>query len=219
MKNSAALILAATTAFVVLATVVQCGKSEHFSAPLERKLAGLPAPQPNDTFKKASRIAVKRAADPDAAKIAKVPVKTTIEAMLQQVRPDDLNADISTEAYQNRRIGPFETTLWQVDATVTEIVKRSDGDYYLVIEDGKGHKSVVEVPDPELCKDSVKLAEITALRKQLEAKFHPSAQPQTLKVKARISGLGFFGFAKSRDGKPPTNGARLMPGLKIDWLN
>jgi len=102
-------------------------------------------------------------------------------------------------------------------ATITEVVRRADGDFYLVIEGASGAKTVVEVPDPALCTGSKKLAEVTSARKALEAKFHPTAQPQKVHQKAKVTGFGFFGYAKAREGHPATNGARIMPGLKIDW--
>jgi len=215
MKNWSSIALAAVG---MSAVVAGCGKSAHLPEEARRVVSLTPPPSINDNVHKASRLAVKRATDADSAKIATAPKKTTIEELLKAVRPDDLSADISTEAYQNKRIGPLETTNWQLDALVSEVIKRPDGDFYLVIEDGKGNKSVVEVPDPKLCAGSHKLAEITAARNALEAKFHPTGQPQKVKVKARITGLGFFGFARAKDGKKPGNGARIMPGLKVEWL-
>jgi hypothetical protein len=220
MKNwlVAALAVAGVTGVVV--STVDCGNSDshRLPDPIDRAISMSPTPQPNDAFKKASRVAIKHASDKQSAGISLTPKPTTIEAMLKAVRPDDLAGDISTEAYQFKRAGPFETTNWQVSANITEVVLRSDGDYYLVIEDGRGHRSVVEVPDPKLCADSTKLKEITTARKAIEEKFHPTAQPKKVNVKARVTGLGFFGMARSRDGKKPGNGARIMPGLKVEWL-
>ena len=220
MKNWLAVAMAAVFVGGVVLTTADCGKSEKLPVSVERTLSGQPSPspKPNDTVHKASRLAIKRATDAAAAKISVTPTKTTIEAMLKVVRPDGLAADLSTPEFQEKRAGPFETTLWQVDATITEVVKRADGDFYLVIESPTGARSVVEVPDPALCTGSKKLAEITAARQALEAKFHPTAQPQKVHLKARVTGLGFFGNAKAREGHPATNGARIMPGLKIDWL-
>lgn len=219
MKNWLAVAMATVFVGGVILTTADCGKSEKLPVSVERTLSGqpLPAPKPNDTVHKASRLAIKRATDDGAAKIAATPTPTTVEAMLKVMRPDGLAADLSTPAFQDKRAGPFETTLWQVDATITEVVKRADGDFYLVIEGSSGAKTVVEVPDPALCAGSKKLAEITSARKALEAKFHPTAQPQKVHQKAKVTGFGFFGYAKAREGHPATNGARIMPGLKIDW--
>lgn len=218
MKNWSSIGYAAVGLGGLAAIVLGCGQSAHLPDEARRAVAMVPPRSINDNVHKASRLAIKRATDPDSAKISATPKKTTIEELLKAVRPDDLSADISTEAYQNKRIGPLETTNWQLDALVSEVIKRPDGDFYLVIEDGKGNKSVVEVPDPKLCAGSKKLADITATRNALEAKFHPSAQPQKVKVKARITGFGFFGYARAKDGKKPGNGARIMPGLKVEWL-
>jgi hypothetical protein len=218
MKNWPSIALASLATSAVLGTAVQCGQPAHLPDELRRTVAMAPPRSINDNVKKASRLMIKRATDSASAKIAAAPKKTTIEELLKAVRPDDLAPDISTEAYQTKRIGPLETTNWQLDATVSEVIKRPDGDFYLVIEDGKGNKSVVEVPDPKLCAGSHKLAEITAARKAVEDKFHPNEQPQKVNIKARITGLGFFGYARAKDGKKPGNGARIMPGLKVEWL-
>lgn len=220
MKNWAALGMAVAFATAILATNIECKKSEKLPEEVSNVLPGhqQEAPKPNDKVHKASRLAIKRATDEAAAKIPSIPKKTTIEAMLKLPRPDGLAPDDSTPSFQEKRAGPFETTLWQVDATITEIVLRPDGDYYMTIVSPSGAKSVVEVPDPKLCEGSKKLAEITATRKALEDKFHPTAEPKKINQKAKITGPGFFGFARARDGRPATNGARIMPGLKIDWL-
>jgi len=220
MKNWLAVALATVFVGGVILTTTDCGKSKHLPDSVEKTLSGqrVTAPKPNDTVHKASRLAIKRATDAAAGKISMTPTKTTIEAMLKVARPDGLAADGSSPEFQEKRAGSFEATLWQVDATITEIVKRADGDFYLVMESPSGARSVVEVPDPALCAGSKKLAEITKAREALEAKFHPSAQPQKVHLKARVTGFGFFGNAKAREGRPATNGARIMPGLKIDWL-
>jgi len=167
--------------------------------------------------RKPTRLAIKRATDDAAGKASTTPTKTTIEDMMKVARPDGLAEDDSTPEFQDKRVAPFETTIWQVDATVTQVVKRRDGDFFLTIEGAKGGKSVVEVPDPALCKDSKKLAEITATRKAIEDKFHPTDKPQKVNVKAKFTGFGFFGFSRAREGQPASNGARIMPGLKVEW--
>lgn len=219
MKNWAALAMAVVFATAILATNIECKKSEKLPDEVSQVLPGRKpdAPKPNDNVHKASRLAIKRATDAGAAKLPTTAKKTTIEAMLKLPRPDGLAPDDSTPSFQEKRVGPFETTLWEVDATITEVVLRADGDFYLTIESPSGAKSVVEVPDPKLCEGSMKLAEITAARKALEEKFHPTGTPQKVNQKAKITGPGFFGFARAREGRPATNGARIMPGLKFDW--
>jgi len=178
-----------------------------------------------------SRISIKRATDEAAAHIDLKPRETTVEGMLQMSRPSDLAGDLSTPNYQNKRIAPFETTVWKVKAKITEIILRPDGDFYMTIESEGGARTVVEVPDPKLCPDSKVLKQLQKLRAMLEAKFHPSAEPQKVDLKAQITGIGFFGYQGRRTpppattgvttpptpARPQTNGARLMPGLDIKF--
>lgn len=209
-------VLVAT--FVVI-TAEDCSSPAKAAQKISQTISGATGqkPSPNSTVHKASRLPIKRATDEAVAKISNVAKTTTVEAILKLQRPDGLLPDISNPDLQATRLGSFESTVWQVDATITEVVKRADGDFYLVIEGASGAKTVVEVPDPELCVGSKKLAEIKAAREAIEEKFHPTASPQKTKTKARITGLGFFGFARPKDGKPAGNGARIMPGLKVEW--
>ncbi len=218
-KVTTALFGVGAAVFVVL-TAEDCSSPEQAKQTVEKTVQNATGqkPAPNQKVNKASRLAIKRATDDAAAKADLLhPTATTVEAMLMLARPDDLASDISNPEFQSKRIGSFENTIWTVDAKITEIVLRADGDYYMVIEGASGARTVVEVPDPALCEGSKRLDEIKAVRKALEEKFHPTAQPQKLNMKAKITGFGFFGFARSKDGKPASNGARIMPGLKIDF--
>ena len=156
-----------------------------------------------------ARNALKHATDRGAAKISRKAQPTTISEMLAQQRPAVL--DDPKKKPTATRLSPFERTIWVVNATITSVVKREDGDYYLVLDDGKGHVAVAEIPDPEECKGSPFLKEIKAVHGFVSRTFHPTAQPKTVKFPARIKGIGFFGGTKSG----AKNGARLDPALEI----
>ncbi len=166
-----------------------------------------------------SREPVKRGLDADAAKIRTSARPTTLAAMAAVPRPDGLAGDLSTASFQSRRVAPFETQVWRVEATVESVVLREDGDLYMVVSEPGGSKSVMEVPDPAKCAGSPLLPKIAATRAALEARFHPTKQMKAVSAKATLEGVGFFGFAGvARDGKPrpgAKNGARLMPGLAV----
>lgn len=166
-----------------------------------------------------SRISIKHATDAGAAKIPATAKRTTVEDMLSQTRPDGLAPDISSAEYQTKRIENFETTKWLVDATITSVVKRADGDYYCVIEGKTGAKTVFEAPDPDLCAGSHYLDEIKKVRKMLDDKFHPTAQPQKVNLKVQLTGLGFFGYQGRSSTGTKTNGARLMPLLDMKTID
>ena len=161
-----------------------------------------------------SRISIKRATDVEATKISAKAEKTTIEEMLNQTRPEGLE-DMTAQGYQTRRAGKFETTKWVVEATITEVIKRPDGDFYCVIEGANGGKTVFEAPDPELCAGSHFLDEIKKVRKALADKFHPTPERQKVNIKVQVTGLGFFGYQSKTPSGTKTNGARLMPVLDI----
>lgn len=163
------------------------------------------------------RLPVKRGTDPGAGSVAMHPQRTTVEEILKAQRPADLAGDLSTPAYQNKRISPLETTVWTVKAKITEIVLRPDGDFYMVIQGDTGARTVIELPDPKLCTGSKFIKQITLTRKKLDVMFHPTAQPQKVDYTAELTGVGFFGYGRAARGTtgPVSNGARLMPLLDI----
>lgn len=189
---------------VPLIAVASCAFSQDQVPPFRREAARLP---------------IKRATDAAASGLVSQKArKTTIEEMLSAPRPEALGPDSKDLNAQNRRFGPFETTVWEVEVTIKEIVLRADGDYYMVIESPSGARTVVEVPDPRLCPNSKLIKRIQEVRNLLAKKFHPTSMPQTVNEKATITGAGFFGL-QGRGATPGTrsNGARLMPGLGVKF--
>jgi hypothetical protein len=157
----------------------------------------------------ASRKTVKTASDPDAGSIVATPKDTTIEEILAQKVPEgDLTG----------RSGDFEKQTWRVKATLKSVELKKDGDYYLVMNGEKGGQTVVEVPDPKLCQDSRFKDEITATRKALEEKYHPTKTPQLINDPATVTGVGFLGWGKkAKKGAKGHSGPRLMPGTGIEF--
>jgi hypothetical protein len=186
--------------------VVGCAKDQPVAA-------GPTAPATGHA--RATRVAVKHATDPDAASIDLTPKKTTLAELEKVRRPGDLKDDLSNSEYQNKRLDEFEKSTWEVDANVRSIVQRKDGDYYMVLEDGQGHETVVEVPDPEQCKGSPLEAQISATRKDLEQRFHPTTETKEINQPATVRGVGFHGFKGKSGGS--SNGSRLMPGTGFEW--
>ncbi len=166
---------------------------------------------------KPTRVAVKHGLDPAAINISRTAKDITIEDLLKMERPEGLADDISSAAFQDQRVGPLETQVWRIKAKVKSIIKRRDGDYFLTIESPSGATTVVEVPDPSLCKGSPLEKDITEVRSELEAKFHPNDKPKDVNAEATIEGVGFWGQKGKPGGKSSGNGARLMPGLGFEW--
>lgn len=158
-----------------------------------------------------SRAAIRHALDAGAEKIDPLPSVTTCRELLHIPRPSDLAGDISTARYQEERIAPFETKVWRVEATITQVVVRDDNDYYLILDDGTG-MIVAEAPPPEMVEGSVFEKQMRGAREAIEAKLHPTKAPRNPGQKAVVTALGFFGKAK-----PGANGARLQPIISVEW--
>lgn len=159
---------------------------------------------------KASRVSVKHALDPDAAAIQRTPKPITVEELAAMGMPAGAKGNL--EDYSKKRVTPFETQVFTVDATIKSVQHKKDGDYYLVLSGKSGAETAVEVPDPELCKGSPLEAEIREARKQIEERYHPTDTLKPVNEPAQVEGVGFMGWR----GRP-TKGARLMPGLRFQF--
>lgn len=155
---------------------------------------------------RAARRIVKTASDPDAAKIDRNIQDITIEDLVATKAPERLG----------KRVAPFETSMWRVKGTLETIELKKDGDFYMVVKGEKGGRTVVEVPDPELCKDSAFHDEIAATRKKLEDAYHPTSDKQEVNKPTTIEGVGFLGWGSNgRKGSSGLAGPRIMPGTDI----
>ncbi|HVT14265.1 MAG TPA: hypothetical protein VHE55_18525 [Fimbriimonadaceae bacterium] len=159
----------------------------------------------------AVRRPVERAVDPEAASIAAVPLPTTLKEIRSMLRPAELGENRLGVA--DHRVAPLETHIWTLRAKVKEAEIRADNDLYLVIEEG-GIGGCAELPDPKLCKGSPFQKQIEAVRAQIDKELHPSRSPLPVGRDAELTGIGYFGTAGKLD-----NGARLMPLLRIRWLD
>lgn len=161
---------------------------------------------------KSTRRDVKTAIDADAAKISTTPTDTTVEDIAAQKAP--------AGSELGGRVAPFETSTWRVKAKLASVKLMKDGDYYLVMKGGKGGESVVEVPDPKDCQGSPLLPQITAARKQLDDRYHPTTTLKELHDDATVTGVGFMGFGSKKTGKGNEkrgSSSRLMPGLGFSF--
>jgi hypothetical protein len=142
---------------------------------------------------------------------------TDIKSILEWKRPADL-ANLQGEHPIHGRVSPYETTIWRLRATVTDVVLREDHDYYLTIEDEAGRRTVVEIPEPEKIQGSVFRDQIQRARRAVEGVIVPTARPAKVHMGVEVTGIGFFGrTGKSPDGSR-NNGARIYPALSIRWL-
>jgi hypothetical protein len=115
----------------------------------------------------------------------------------------------------NNRISPYETTVWVLNATLTQYKLESDSDYHLVLSDASGNTLIAEIPLPACVgSGSPFLAGITNARNEFNARFTPTGSFQTANIPVKITGVGMFDFLHGQTGVAP-NGIELHPVLDI----
>ncbi|GAA1956977.1 putative Ig domain-containing protein [Catenulispora subtropica] len=126
---------------------------------------------------------------------------TTIASLTSLTAPATLPA--------NNRIQPTETTVFRVQATLTEFKLEADSDYHLVLSDGSGHTMIAEIPDPACVgTGSVLTSQITNSRSEFDAEYTPTGTFHVVNVPVTVTGVGFFDFLHGQTGVAP-NGIEL----------
>jgi hypothetical protein len=145
---------------------------------------------------------VKVGTDPDVALVATTPIPTTIATLrsFPSMRP----------LPQDRRVGPIETTMYSVTATLTEYRLDADGDYHLVLSDELGRTVVARIPSPTCVNGSRFATQIAAARRAFETRFQAVPELRTAMVPVEVRGVGFFDFLHGQRGMAP-NGVELHP--------
>lgn len=162
--------------------------------------------QPKTDPNRAARRLVKTASDPAASKINRSIHDITIEDLVATKAPATIG----------ERQAPFETSMWRVKGTLETIELKKDGDFYMVVRGDKGARTVVEVPDPDQCKDSAFHDEIAAARKKLADAYHPTAEKKEVNKPTTIEGVGFLGWGGGASkGSSGQSGPRIMPGTSV----
>ena len=115
----------------------------------------------------------------------------------------------------NNRVAPFETTVWVLNATLTQYKLETDQDYHLVLADASGNTMIAEIPDPACVgTGSPFAAGISNARAEFDAKFNATSSFQTANVPVRITGVGMFDFLHGQTGVAP-NGIELHAVLDV----
>jgi hypothetical protein len=115
----------------------------------------------------------------------------------------------------NNRVSPFETTVWVLNATLTQYKLESDSDYHLILSDASGNTMIAEIPLPSCVGSSSPfLSKITSARNAFNAKFTPTGSFKTANIPVQITGVGMFDFLHGQTGVAP-NGIELHPVLSI----
>lgn len=115
----------------------------------------------------------------------------------------------------NNRISPYETTVWVLNATLTQYKSENDSDYHLVLSDASGNTLIAEIPLPACVgSGSPFLSKITSARAAFDAKLTATGSFKTANIPVQITGVGMFDFLHGQTGVAP-NGIELHPVLSI----
>lgn len=154
------------------------------------------------------RWSVKTGTDADAGLVnLNSQTTTTISSLRSLPQPSTLPA--------NNRIQSTETTVFVVDATLTQYKLESDSDYHLVIKDVSGNTMIAEIPSPSCVGGGSPFAsKIGVSRSTFDGKFTATTSFQTANIPVRITGVGFFDFLHGQTGVAP-NGIEIHPILNI----
>ena len=156
------------------------------------------------------RWSVKTGTDADAGLInLQSTTQTTIASLISLPAPSTLPS--------NNRIQPTETTVFQLQATLTEYKLEADSDYHLILSDSSGNTLISEIPSPACVgSSSVLLPDIQNARSEFDARYTPTSSFQTANVPVTITGVGFFDFLHGQTGVAP-NGIELHAVLDIQF--
>ena len=135
--------------------------------------------------------------------------QTTIASLISLPAPVTLPA--------NNRIQPTETTVFKLQATLTEYKLESDSDYHLVLSDESGNTMISEIPSPACVgSSSVLLPGIQNARSEFDANYTATSSFQTANVSVIVTGVGFFDFLHGQTGVAP-NGIELHAVLDVQF--
>ncbi|MEY9836298.1 putative Ig domain-containing protein [Streptacidiphilus sp. EB103A] len=205
-----AALAAAAVAVVLAVTAVNAGP-RHSSEPDAEEHESVVV-QKNATTGSCGveRWAVKTGTDTDASLInLQSTTSTTISSLDSLTKPSTLPA--------SSRVKPTETTVFRLNATLTQYKLEADSDYHLVLSDGSGNTMIAEIPDPACVGSGSPLASsITKSRATFDAKYSPTGSFQTANTPVTVTGVGFFDFLHGQTGVAP-NGIELHSVLDIQF--
>ena len=151
-------------------------------------------------------------------------VPTTVEELISIPRPPGLEVLTADPlAFQNKRSQPVETTIWQLEVTITVVNQEADGDNHLVIQGASGATMVAEVPTPTttFIGDSPWLANIKEARQAVDDKLIHTLSPQDFvlppgntKLVPKNSLSGDFPTSRLSDFKMPESFLTPLEGVE-----
>lgn len=156
------------------------------------------------------RWSIKTGTDADAGLInLQSTVQTTIASLTSLPAPTSLPP--------NNRIQPTETTIFQLQATLTQYKLEADSDYHLILSDGVGNTMIAEIASPSCVGSSSRLLSgIQNARSEFDAHYTPTGSFQAANVPVTVTGVGFFDFLHGQTGVAP-NGIELHAVLDVQF--
>lgn len=116
---------------------------------------------------------------------------------------------------ENNRVPPTETSVFTLNATLTEYVLEDDSDYHLVLQDANGRTMIAEIPLPSCVgQSSPFLPSISTARAEFNTKFTATTTFKTANIPVQITGVGFFDVLHGQTGVAP-NGIELHPAMDV----
>jgi hypothetical protein len=154
------------------------------------------------------RWSVKTGTDADIGKVnVNSSTANTIATMRSWTAPNPIPA--------NNRVSPFETTVWVLNATLTQYKLESDQDYHLILQDAGGLTLIAEIPAPSCVGTGSPFATgVSNARAAFDARFNVTTSFQTANIPVQIKGVGMFDFLHGQTGVAP-NGIELHAVLDI----
>lgn len=156
------------------------------------------------------RWSVKTGTDPDAGLVN---LNSTTVSTIDFLR----NLTAPADPPLNTRVQPAETTVYDLNGTLTLYKKETDVDYHVVIQDNAGRTMIVEIPSPAcVAAGSPFAAAVASTRAKFDAKLTALPGFQTANIPVQVRGVGFFDFIHGQTGVAP-NGIELHPLLDINF--
>jgi hypothetical protein len=158
------------------------------------------------------RWSVKTGSDADVGNVhLSSPQTATIAQLIALLAPSPIP--------KNNRVAPTETTVFVVNATLTDYKLESgssgDSDYHLVLQDGQGNTMIAEIPSPHCVDGSSPFAsQIATARAAFDSQFTATSSFQTANIPVQVTGVGMFDFFHNQRGVAP-NVIELHPVLNI----
>ncbi|HEV2722291.1 MAG TPA: Ig-like domain-containing protein, partial [Thermoanaerobaculia bacterium] len=146
--------------------------------------------------------------DPDVGQVnMSSSTATTIAALRALTAPATLPSA--------NRVAPTETTIYTINATLTQYKLESDSDYHLVLQDASGNTMIAEIPSPNCVGAGSPFGPgITNSRNEFDARYTATTSFQTANIPVAVKGVGFFDFLHGQTGVAP-NGIELHAILDI----